>query len=108
MTDVPRNAGAQALEAEALLDVRMRLSVEIGRARMPVAQAVSLPPGAIVDLDRRYEEPVEVYVNGLHFGSGRLLAVEGEWALRIERIDAEETDVEQASTEDSAPPERAE
>ena len=96
------------LDAEALLDLRMRLSVELGRTRMPVARAVSLGAGAIVDLDREHDDPVEVYVNGLHFGTGRLLLVEGEWALRLETIDAESeigpaaepatADVEQAST----------
>ena len=95
------DAGAQALDAEALLDVRMRLSVELGRARMPVAQAVALAAGAVVDLDRKFDEPVEVYVNGLHFGAGRLLTVNGEWALKLERVDADQAAVEQASTGDS-------
>ena len=94
------NAGP-ALDAQALLDVRMRLSVELGRARMPVAKAVTLDAGAIVDLDRRSDEPVEVYVNGLHFGTGRLLTLDGEWALRIEHIDAERGAVEHASSGDS-------
>ena len=93
--------GADAVDAEALLDVRMRLSVELGRARMPVAQAVTLGPGALVDLDRRFDEPVEVYVNGLHFGSGRLLTVDGEWALKVERVDADHGAVEHASSADS-------
>lgn len=93
--------GADAVDAEALLDVRMRLSVELGRARMPVAQAVALGPGALVDLDRRFDEPVEVYVNGLHFGSGRLLTLDGEWALKVEHIDADHGAVEQASSADS-------
>ena len=99
--ELPAAGDRQALDAEALLDVRMRVSVELGRARMPVAQAVTLDPGAIVDLDRKFDEPVEVYVNGLHFGTGRLFTVEGEWALRLEQVDAERDAVEQASTADS-------
>ena len=96
----PRGPG-EALDAEALLDVRMRVSVELGRARMPVADAVALAAGSIVDLDRRFEEPVDVYVNGLHFGTGRLFTADGEWALRLDRVDAVRSDVEQASTSDS-------
>lgn len=80
------------LEAEALLDVRMRLSAELGRARMPVAKAVALGGGTIVDLDRAHDDPVEVYVNGLHFGTGRLLLVDGEWALRLEHLDSDDQD----------------
>lgn len=77
------------LEAEALLDVRMRLAVELGRVRMPLARAVALAGGDVVDLDRATEEPVEVYVNGLHFGTGRLLVVDGEWALKVDHVDAD-------------------
>ncbi len=92
---------APAVDAEALLDVRMRLSVELGRARMPVAQAVTLASGALVDLDRRFDDPVDVFLNGLRFGSGRIITVDGEWALKIEQIDADRGAVEQASSGDS-------
>jgi flagellar motor switch protein FliN/FliY len=113
---------AESLDAGALLDVQVRLSVEIGRVRMPLAQAVALASGTIIDLDRRFEEPVEVYVNGRHFGAGRLLAADGEWALRLDHIDTEDPDpgdlaapeetpdhaalegVEQPSSADSAHP----
>ena len=78
-----------ALEAEALLDVRMRLAVELGRVRMPLAHAVALADGELIDLDRHADEPVEVYVNGFHFGTGHLHVVEGEWALKLEHVDAE-------------------
>lgn len=73
----------------ALLDVELRLHAELGRARMPLAAAVELPEGAIVDLDRAPEDPVDVYVNGRRFASARLIVVDGEWAVRLEAIDAE-------------------
>jgi flagellar motor switch/type III secretory pathway protein FliN len=42
----------------------------------------------VVDLDAKPEEPVDVYVNGSHFGTGRLILADGEWALRLETVDA--------------------
>jgi flagellar motor switch protein FliN len=71
----------------ALLDVELRLHAELGRARMPLAEAVGLPDGAVVDLDRAVEDPVDVYVNGRRFAAARLIVVEGEWAVRLEAID---------------------
>lgn len=69
---------------EALRDIRVRVWAELGRARVPLARAPELPPGAVVELDRNAEDPVDLYVNGLRFGSGRLvLTDEGEWALRL-------------------------
>jgi flagellar motor switch protein FliN/FliY len=71
---------------EALLDVPVRVSVEIGRARMPIGHAVSLLEGTIVDLDRAPDDPVDVYVNGLRYGTGHLLLVDGDWAFRLETV----------------------
>jgi flagellar motor switch protein FliN/FliY len=75
------------LEAASLLDTDLRVWVEIGRTRMPAASVVGMPEGAILDLDREAEDPADLYVNGRHFGTGRLVLVEGEWALRIESLD---------------------
>ena len=53
---------------------------------MPVADAVQLPPGGLVELDRGAEEPVDVLVNGRRFATGRLVLVDDEWAVRIEEV----------------------
>jgi flagellar motor switch protein FliN len=78
------------ISPELLLDVGLRVSAELGRARMAVSAAVGLPNGAIVELDRSHDEPIDLYVNGRHFGTGRLLIVDGEWAVRIESVDGVE------------------
>jgi flagellar motor switch protein FliN len=75
------------LEPSALLDMPLRVWAEIGRVRMPAAFVVGMPQGAIVDLDCDPDAPADLFVNGRHFGTGRLILVEGEWALRIESLD---------------------
>ena len=84
-----------------LLDVNVRLWAELGRAKLPLAQAVSLGEGAIVDLDKEPEEALDVLVNGLPFARARLLLVDGEWAIRLEEIVATPGAVEQASSSGS-------
>jgi flagellar motor switch protein FliN len=76
-----------SISPDLLLEVDLRLSAELGRARMPVSAAVGLSGGAIVELDRSHDEPIDLYVNGRHFGTGRLLIVDGEWSVRIESVD---------------------
>jgi flagellar motor switch protein FliN/FliY len=71
---------------EILRGVELRVCAEIGRATMPLAQAVSLPSGGLVELDRGAEEPVDVFVNGQRFATGRLVLVDDEWAVRIEEV----------------------
>ena len=65
----------------------MRVCAELGRARMPSAEIVGLPPGAVVELNRQADEPIDLYVNGRRFATGRLMVVDGsDWAVRIETI----------------------
>jgi flagellar motor switch protein FliN/FliY len=88
-----------ALSADALMDVKVRVWAEIGRTRMPLADAVALPEGILVDLDREHDEPIDLFVNGLHYGRGRLVMVEGEWALTLDEITAGPADLGRASTD---------
>ena len=68
-----------------LRESKLKLSVELGRAQMNASKAVGLPPGAIVELNRQADEPVDLFVNGAPFARGRLLLVGGtDWAVRIE------------------------
>jgi flagellar motor switch protein FliN len=87
--------------AEHLLGVGVRFWAELGRAELPLAEAVALGTGAIVDLDREPSEPVDVYVNGTRFATARLLVVDGEWAIRLEEIVATASAVEQLSSSGS-------
>jgi flagellar motor switch protein FliN/FliY len=88
VSEVDVTQDGTTLDAESFLDVTVRFWAELGRASMPIGRAVALQEGAVVDLDAKPEEPVDVYVNGSHFGTGRLILADGEWALRLETVDA--------------------
>jgi flagellar motor switch protein FliN len=84
---------AEELEAGSLLDTTLRVWAEVGRTKLPAASVVGMAEGAILDLDREADDPADLYVNGRHLGTGRLILVDGEWALRVESLD----DVEHVS-----------
>jgi flagellar motor switch protein FliN len=70
-----------------LAGIPVRVWAELGRAQMPSAQLVGLPSGAVVELDKQAEEPIDLFVNGSHFATGRLVVVDGtDWAVRIEHV----------------------
>jgi flagellar motor switch protein FliN len=72
---------------EAMLDVHVRVWAELGRTRMSSQRAVDLPPGAVVELDREADDAIDLYVDGLHFATGRLVVTdEGELAVRLETV----------------------
>jgi flagellar motor switch protein FliN len=71
----------------ALGEIHMRVSAELGRADITLSQALSLPLGAVVDLDCGANDPINLYVNGLCFAGGHLLVTDdGEWAVRLESV----------------------
>jgi flagellar motor switch protein FliN len=81
------SAGASGDRSPSLAGITVRVAAELGRARMASAQIVGLPPGAVVELDRQADEPIDLYVNGRRFATGRLMVVDGaDWAVRIESI----------------------
>jgi flagellar motor switch protein FliN/FliY len=88
------------LEASELLDLPLRVSAEVGRAKMPASRVAFMPEGSIVTLDREPEDAADLYVNGRHFGTGRVMLVDGEWAVKIESLDSE---IEQTSSHGSEP-----
>jgi flagellar motor switch protein FliN len=97
------------LEAAALLDMPLRVWAEIGRTKLPAAFVVGMPHGAIVDLDCEPDEPAKLFVNGRQFGTGRLVLVDGEWALRVESLSEDALEgVEQPSSAGQEPAEAVE
>ena len=73
--------------SSALRSVNVRVWAELGRTRMPTGEVVGLPSGAIVELDRDADDAVDLYVDGQHYATGRLVVTDDEsWGVRIERI----------------------
>ncbi len=88
LDEIPEQHEGEPL-SHALRDIPVRLWAELGRARMPMGRFVALPSGDVVELDREAEEPIDLYVDGMHFGVGRLLVTdEGGLAIRIETLAA--------------------
>ena len=76
----------ERISSDSVRAVPVRVWAELGRTQMPVGRAVGLATGAVVELDKAPDDPVDLFVNGRLFGTGRLLLVDDEWAVRIESV----------------------
>jgi flagellar motor switch protein FliN len=91
----PASAAADASPHSAALEevlggINLRVWAELGRARMPLGSALGLPVGAVLDLDRSADAPVDLYVNGMRFARAHLLVTEeGEWAVSLQSLESE-------------------
>ena len=66
-----------------LLDVNLKVSVELGRAALKFREVLNLAPGAVVELDRQTSEPVDILVNGSLLATGEVVVVDDHFAVRI-------------------------
>lgn len=71
---------------EMLLDVKLDLSVELGRTIIPVRGVLQLGPGAVVELEKPAGEPVEIYVNGKLIAKGEVVVVDENFGVRVTEI----------------------
>jgi flagellar motor switch protein FliN/FliY len=78
--------GAAEAGLDRLLDVPLRVEVELGRARLPIADLLRLGPGAMVELNRIAAEPVDVRVNGKLVARGEVVVVNERYAVRITEL----------------------
>lgn len=80
------NSSPDAGLSRSLGAVPVRVWAELGQARLSLAEVVGLGPGAVVELDRRIDDPIAIYVNGLRFAHGELTIADDEWAVRIDAV----------------------
>lgn len=66
--------------------IETEVSVVLGRARIPIRDVLALGPGAILELDRKPNEPVDVLVNGTLVARGEVVVVDEEFGVRITEI----------------------
>jgi flagellar motor switch protein FliN/FliY len=70
-------------ELERLTDVTVEVSVEIGRTRMTLGEALALGPGSVIGLHRMAGEPVDLLVNGRVIARGEVVVIDEEFGLRL-------------------------
>jgi flagellar motor switch protein FliN/FliY len=68
----PRATGASR-DLEAVYDVPVQVSAVLGRATMQVSQLLKLGRGAVVELDRKLGEAVDIYVNNRLVARGEVV-----------------------------------
>ncbi len=61
-----------------IMDIPIELQIVLGKTRMPVAGLMNLSEGALIGLDRKIGEPVDIMVNGRVFGRGEITVLEGD------------------------------
>lgn len=73
-------------DADLILDITVGLSVELGRTNMKVRDIMALAPGTVLQLDKKVEENVELYVNDKLIGRGEVVVVDDSLGIKITEV----------------------
>jgi len=69
-----------------LMDIKLQLTVELGRTELPIKKVLELTRGSIIELEKIAGEPVELYANGKLIAHGEVVVIEDNFGLRITTI----------------------
>jgi flagellar motor switch protein FliN/FliY len=79
-------SGNDTVNMDAILDVPVTISMEIGRTRINIRNLLQLNQGSVVELDRLAGEPMDVLVNGTLIAQGEVVVVNEKFGLRLTDI----------------------
>jgi len=78
-----------------IMDIPLRVTVELGRTKMPVADLLNLGQGSVVELNKLAGEPMEVFVNDKLIARGEAVVVNEKFGVRLTDIISARERVEQ-------------
>ena len=79
-------ASAEAGALDLLMDVQLALSMRFGSRRLLLREVLELSPGAVVELDRRVQEPVDLLLDGKLVARGEVVVIDGNYGLRVSEV----------------------
>ena len=68
------------------MDVDAAVTVVLGKVEIPVRRVLQLGPGAVLELDKSIEAPVDLYLQETKFAEGDVVVVDDCFAIRIKQI----------------------
>jgi flagellar motor switch protein FliN len=75
-----------AKDLEAVYDIPVQISAVLGRANMQVSQLLKLGRGAVVELDRKVGEAIDIYVNNRLVARGEVVIVDERLGVTMTEI----------------------
>jgi type III secretion protein Q len=89
MSDAISSDDGNRDDSTGLDELPVRLSFELGRLELPLADVSALGPGHVFELARDEVQPVDILANGRRIGRGRIVTVAGSIGVQIVRIGRE-------------------
>lgn len=70
-------------DLESVLEIPVKLSMEIGQTKISIRNLMSLTRGSVVEFDKEATEPLDVMVNGILVAHGEVVVVNDKFGVRL-------------------------
>src|SRR5690625_1029947 len=82
----PKLSGHEQRNLDILLDVPLKVTVELGRTKKPIKDILDLATGSIIELDKLAGEPVDILVNETLVAKGEVVVIDENFGVRVTDI----------------------
>ncbi len=79
-------AGERLENIDLLMDVMLKLTVELGRSEMPIKDVLDIQEGSIIQLNKNVGDDMDILINERLFARGRLVAIGNCFGIQITQI----------------------
>ena len=69
-----------------LMDVELGVTLQFGCRQATLREVLELATGAVLELDREIQEPVDLLLNGRVIASGEVVVIDGNYGLRVTEV----------------------
>ncbi|ASK20971.1 MULTISPECIES: flagellar motor switch protein FliN [unclassified Halomonas] len=77
---------AESRDLEMIMDIPVKLTVELGRTKLTIKQLLELAQGSVIELEGLAGEPMDILINGYLIAQGEVVVVEDKYGIRITEI----------------------
>ena len=81
-----KNGNGLSQNMDMLLDVQLKILVELGKKTMQICDILKLGKGSVVELDKAAGEPLDIFVNDKKFAVGEVVVVDDHFGIRIKKL----------------------
>lgn len=83
---VPPDSEQSQVKLDLLMDVELAVTLRFGSRRLLLREVLDLIPGAVVNLDRQIEDPIDVLLDGRLVARGEVVVLNGNYGIRVTEV----------------------
>ncbi|MEK6706287.1 MAG: flagellar motor switch protein FliN [Bdellovibrionota bacterium] len=85
-TPAAKTSGSQVQSLDFILDIPLKVTVELGRSKMAIREVLQLAQGSVIELSKFAGEPLEVLINDKLIARGEVVVVNEKFGIRLTDI----------------------